>query len=305
MKPLALLLLFLFCSLRDVQAQAAFSIVASETPDTVQQGEYAKGSFVITNNSNEPVYIITVTSSISTCMPTYSKDVILPGAKTTISWLFVTQQKRGLQDRVLTATFSNDSVLLLRYRFFIVPATIDTTRIASAENSPPDTAKKQQFVLVTPTARPAPAQSQGIETHKPNPPTPPIEIIQPGEPVPQQTETIKDTACRCSCDGPLYPGGNDLFIDSVVKITKKQITPAKTGTIYVRFTINEKGEVVKPEIERSIDPAFEKVLLENMLKLGKWTPICKYTDDSGRGDCCDREPGKVELQFPVKVEAAK
>lgn len=135
----------------------------------------------------------------------------------------------------------------------------------------------------------------------------PDEIIQPGDDLFIDKVLVahqKDT-CKCNVGIPLYPGGNQLFIDSLIKTTTKQIRPSKTGTICVRFTITENGELVKPEIIKSIDPKFETKLLANMLLMGKWIPVCELSPEPEFDTCEGRKPVSVVLQLPIKIEAAR
>lgn len=304
MKTLALILLLLFSLLVDVQAQSAFSIVSSEAPDTVRQGENAKGSFVIRNNSNEPVFIQSVTASISCCQPSYSKEIIAPGRTTMINWRFVTQGKTGLQDRVLTATFSNDSVLPLRYRFYIVPVCIDTSKKVPAKISDSDTAMKKQVVPVTSPPRPAPAQSRGIETLEPQATVNPIEIIQPGDPEPP-AKIIQDTLRPCSEGVPSYPGGIPLFVDSLTRMTRAKVKPDTTGKCFIQMTVLADGSVTDISIIKSIDPEYERELIKNIPKLGKWIPACRfYIDPNYESKVPTRmgEPVKSVIRFPVPMQ---
>jgi hypothetical protein len=116
-------------------------------------------------------------------------------------------------------------------------------------------------------------------------------------------DTLSRDSCRCSCESAYYPGGNTLFTDSLVKITTQKVKPSVSGSIFVRFTITETGELVDPEIIKSIDPRFEAVLLKNLVRMGKWVPICKYTVDPGFDDCCEREPGRVTMQMRISITA--
>lgn len=109
--------------------------------------------------------------------------------------------------------------------------------------------------------------------------------------------------CDCNVGVPVYHLGNNMFVDSVIALTTKQIKPSKNGTIYVRFTIDENGDLVNPEIIKSVDPKFEAKLLANMPNMGKWTPACQYTS-LPESPCPGSGAISVVLQLPFKIMVA-
>lgn len=128
-------------------------------------------------------------------------------------------------------------------------------------------------------------------SEKPAPITDTIEITLPKKP------------CDCSEGVPVYHLGNNMFVDSVIALTTKQIKPTKTGTIFVRFTITESGNLINPEIIKTVDPKFEAKLLANLPKMGKWTPACKYTS-LPESPCPGSGAISVVLQLPFRITAA-
>lgn len=125
-------------------------------------------------------------------------------------------------------------------------------------------------------------------------------------PVKYFIKPIEDTLCPCHSGTPEYPGGMQLFTDSLVKITKRQVKPDTTGRCYIRFTVNKGGTLSNPSVLRSIDPEFEAAMLKNLNKLGRWIPACEdrpfMPKDANEPENEMGHPVDVEIQIPVLIQ---
>lgn len=301
MKSTFAILFFLLFAGGCVNSQTNFPVIENSYCDTIMKGEYCNGYAVIRNNSQVPVSVRWVTASISTFQPTYSKEIILPHKSTRIRYRFFGQRAIH-ESRNIHVEFSNDSVVNIKVDFFvlheregIILATVDTNDIVVTKDS-----TRAHETVIANKKQPSPVMSQSSPVQTPSSmgPVYPMVIRHPESDV-ADTLQAQGEKCQCNLYTPLYPGGTKLFTDSLVTITTRQIKPAQTGMIVVRFIIDEQGNLINPEIARSIDPKFEKALFRNMRLAGKWTPMC----DCDFCDTCEgRKPVKSPvLQLPVRI----
>ena len=74
---------------------------------------------------------------------------------------------------------------------------------------------------------------------------------------------------------PEFPGGEDALLKYLTKHTKYPKTAKKnnvSGTVYIQFVINEKGEIGDIDILRSIDPALDKEAIRVVRNMPNWIP---------------------------------
>ena len=74
---------------------------------------------------------------------------------------------------------------------------------------------------------------------------------------------------------PEFPGGEDALLNYLTKHTKYPKTAKKnnvSGTVYIQFVINEKGEIGDIDILRSIDPALDKEAIRVVRNMPNWIP---------------------------------
>lgn len=84
------------------------------------------------------------------------------------------------------------------------------------------------------------------------------------------------------------------FIAGHVKYPKIAEENQVEGTVYVKFVINEKGNLVNAKIYKGIDPALDEEVLRVVNQSEKWTPGIQ-----------NLKPVKVSFIFPVKFELTK
>jgi len=74
---------------------------------------------------------------------------------------------------------------------------------------------------------------------------------------------------------PEFPGGIKGLQHYIAKNTKypnRAIETGMQGKVYVRFVINEKGELENAHVLRSVDPLLDKEALRVVLSLPNWKP---------------------------------
>jgi len=72
---------------------------------------------------------------------------------------------------------------------------------------------------------------------------------------------------------PEYHGGNQTLIKYIAENLKYPITDVcYGGKVYVRFIIDENGNVTKPEVLRGVDPLLDKEAIRVVNKLPQWKP---------------------------------
>jgi hypothetical protein len=264
-------------------AQNKFPIIHESHCDTIKQGEYCVGYFTFRNESDQAVRISIVSASTSNFAPNWRIDTIHPGDTACVTYVFATAGKLNHYMRDISVTLTNGVSFHSTVQFFITP------KPGFTQESFPDTIQKPSYdstkpILKASEIQPEPVQAKPVDTH--------LAIAK-----------RNDSTANCAGDLPLYPGGNQLFIDSLVKVTTRKIQPTKTGTIYVRFTITKNGHLIDPIILRSVDPVFEKELLANMPRMGKWIPACYPQVDPGIDEPGIGTPASVTIQYPIKIVA--
>src|ERR1041385_4514398 len=86
--------------------------------------------------------------------------------------------------------------------------------------------------------------------------------------------SVSKSSCECNMDVPVYPGGEKKFQDTLCGIASKIITPKTEGTFIIQFEVDTAGVIFNPQVLKSVDTAYEKVIIANLDKVGKWVPAC-------------------------------
>lgn len=74
---------------------------------------------------------------------------------------------------------------------------------------------------------------------------------------------------------PLFPGGKEemmKYIQKNLNLPKDDEDSKKSGNVIVRFIINAKGEVTKPEILKGLSPVINKEMLRVITSMPAWRP---------------------------------
>lgn len=93
---------------------------------------------------------------------------------------------------------------------------------------------------------------------------------------------------------PSFPGGEAAsvhFIGSNLKYPKEAIEKKKEGKVYVKFIIEEDGQVSHITIASQANPYFDQVAMDVIKKMPKWTAGKK-----------DGKPVKVWMTVPVSFK---
>jgi len=109
-------------------------------------------------------------------------------------------------------------------------------------------------------------------------------------------ESIETIDSEFATDVPLYPGGDS---EMITFIQKKFKFPAymdfpDQGTIYVKFTVSSKGEIVNPTIEKGLSTDLDKEAIRVVSAMPNWEPG-KY-----RGRAVN-----VRIIIPIKIKLSK
>ena len=74
---------------------------------------------------------------------------------------------------------------------------------------------------------------------------------------------------------PEFPGGEDALHSYMLKHTKYPKNAKKkhvSGTVYVQFVINERGEIENVHIPRSVNPALDREAIRVVENMPNWIP---------------------------------
>ena len=74
---------------------------------------------------------------------------------------------------------------------------------------------------------------------------------------------------------PEFPGGEDALHRFMIEHTKYPKSAKKkrvSGTVYVQFVINEKGEIENVHIPRSVNPALDREAIRVVENMPNWIP---------------------------------
>ena len=99
---------------------ASFDKTVFEFPNLVQ-GSPGTASFVLTNDGNEPLIIVSATASCGCTNLSYSKDPILPGKSATISATYNAAAAGDFMKSVTVKTNAGDQAVVLQIKGKVVP----------------------------------------------------------------------------------------------------------------------------------------------------------------------------------------
>jgi protein TonB len=113
-----------------------------------------------------------------------------------------------------------------------------------------------------------------------------IDIVEPEEEAEEEVFFIVE-------DMPQFQGGDHNsfrnYIQSNLKYPAIAAENGISGTVFVQFAVNSKGEVVDAKVVRGVDPALDKEALRVVRSSPKWTP------GRQRGSAV-----KVQFTFPIR-----
>ena len=93
--------------------------------------------------------------------------------------------------------------------------------------------------------------------------------------VKRQEEEEEDEIFMIVEEIPEFPGGEDALHRFMIEHTKYPKSAKKkhvSGTVYVQFVINEKGEIENVMIPRSVDPALDREAVRVVENMPNWIP---------------------------------
>lgn len=93
---------------------------------------------------------------------------------------------------------------------------------------------------------------------------------------------------------PAYPGGNEAlfaYMGENIKYPKTAEADSVTGTVFVRFVVNAKGEVTNAEVIKSVDPRLDEVALKTVKDMPNWKPGMN-----------GGEPVSVKMTLPIRFQ---
>lgn len=74
---------------------------------------------------------------------------------------------------------------------------------------------------------------------------------------------------------PTFPGGYSAmsaFMDENIRYPQLAIQKRASGIVYVRFVVNEKGEIINPTIEKGVSKELNAEAIRVVKKMPNWTP---------------------------------
>lgn len=93
---------------------------------------------------------------------------------------------------------------------------------------------------------------------------------------------------------PEFPGGEEALLNHIkknAKFTRTALENNASGTIYVSFIVDERGEVIQPKIEKGIGFGMDEMVLNVIKNLPSFTPA----EQNGR-------KVKIKLMVPVRFQ---
>ena len=93
--------------------------------------------------------------------------------------------------------------------------------------------------------------------------------------VKRQEEEEEDEIHMIVEEIPEFPGGEDALHSYMLKHTKYPKNAKKkhvSGTVYVQFVINERGEIENVHIPRSVNPALDREAIRVVENMPNWIP---------------------------------
>lgn len=116
----------------------------------------------------------------------------------------------------------------------------------------------------------------------------------------QPGDTVKQESCNCEIGIPRFPGGQKVYTDSLLKLTKQTVQPTVSGTCVLHLHINANGIIDSVDVMTSVDPVFEAELLRHIQTPGNWKPLCSKTPEPGYENCRGLKPVASVLELDVR-----
>lgn len=71
---------------------------------------------------------------------------------------------------------------------------------------------------------------------------------------------------------PTFKGNLNQWLSENLRYPKDAVSRKEQGRVIVRFIITAEGEVIQPEIVRSVSPSLDKEALRVVSKMPAWNP---------------------------------
>ena len=92
-----------------------------------------------------------------------------------------------------------------------------------------------------------------------------VEIQQKPKKAPNQVYTVAEVM-------PTFKGNLNKWLSENLRYPKDAVSRKEQGRVMVRFIVTDKGEVIQPEIVRSVSPSLDKEALRVVSKMPAWNP---------------------------------
>ena len=92
-----------------------------------------------------------------------------------------------------------------------------------------------------------------------------VEIQQKPKKAPNQVYTVAEVM-------PTFKGNLNKWLSENLRYPKDAVSRKEQGRVMVSFIVTDKGEVIKPEIVRSVSPSLDKEALRVVSKMPAWNP---------------------------------
>lgn len=92
-----------------------------------------------------------------------------------------------------------------------------------------------------------------------------VEIQQKPKKAPNQVYTVAEVM-------PTFKGNLYQWLSKNLRYPKDAVSRKEQGRVMVRFIVTDKGEVIQPEIVRSVSPSLDKEALRVVSKMPAWNP---------------------------------
>ena len=92
-----------------------------------------------------------------------------------------------------------------------------------------------------------------------------VEIQQKPKKAPNQVYTVAEVM-------PTFKGNLHQWLSENLRYPKDAVSRKEQGRVMVRFIVTDKGEVIQPEIVRSVSPSLDKEALRVVSKMPAWNP---------------------------------
>ena len=92
-----------------------------------------------------------------------------------------------------------------------------------------------------------------------------VEIQQKPKKAPNQVYTVAEVM-------PTFKGNLNKWLSENLRYPKDAVSRKEQGRVMVSFIVTDKGEVIQPEIVRSVSPSLDKEALRVVSKMPAWNP---------------------------------